>query len=124
MISGWKTSDRGIGARAKAMTNVISVATLKPFEGKQEETLQLLREFYTFMAKKGYSHDVLYRDIKEANKFLHLRIWRSADARQEAQEDPDVHHFWMRLPEVCEITIASQNLELLFSSFDGSMLKE
>jgi hypothetical protein len=95
---------------------VLSLAILEPLENKEAETLQLLREFYMFMATKGYSHDLLYRDGKNASRFVHLRIWRSSEARHEAQEDPEVHRFWMRLPEVCVITTTQQTLELLFSS--------
>ena len=95
---------------------VLSLAILEPLENKEAETIQLLREFYVFMANKGYSHDLLYRDGKNASRFVHLRIWKSNEVRREAQEDPEVHRFWMRLPEVCVITTAHQNLELLFSS--------
>ncbi len=95
---------------------VLSLAILEPWENKEAETIQLLREFYVFMANKGYSHDLLYRDGKNASRFVHLRIWKSEAVRREAQEDPEVHRFWMRLPAVCVITTAHQNLELLFSS--------
>lgn len=98
---------------------ILSVAIVEPLQGKHEAALELLREFYCFMAEKGYSHDLLYRDAHNASRFVHLRIWRSASAQQEAQEDPDVHRFWMRLPEVCEISKARQNVELLFSSIDS-----
>ena len=97
---------------------VLSLAILEPLENKEAETLQLLREFYLFMATKGYSHDLLYRDAKNASQFVHLRIWKSNEARHEAQEDPEVHRFWLRLPEVCVITTTHQNLELLFSSVE------
>jgi hypothetical protein len=96
----------------------LSLTTVEPFENKEEAALQLLRELYAFMAKKGYSNDLLYRDAKNAKRFVHLRIWKSPEAKLEAQEDPDVHHFWMRLPEVCEISNAQHNLELLFSSME------
>lgn len=97
---------------------VLSLAILEPHDGKEEDTLQILREFYTFMATKGYSRDLLYRSAKNALKLVHLRFWKSDEARNEAHEDPKVHHFWIRLAEVCEITAAHQNLELLFSSLD------
>jgi hypothetical protein len=98
--------------------SVQSLAILEPLEDKEEETIQLLRQFYLFMAKKGYSHDLLYRDGKYASRFVHLRIWKSNEVRREAQEDPEVHRFWMRLPSVCVITTPHQNLELLFSSVE------
>jgi len=98
--------------------SVLSLAILEPLENKEAETLQLLQEFYRFMAKKGYSHDLLYRDGKNASRLVHLRIWKSEAIRREAQEDPEVHRFWMRFPAVCVITAAHQNLELLFSSVE------
>jgi hypothetical protein len=108
---------KGFQQRPMLMSNeVLSLAILEPLENKEAEALQFLREFYSFMAQKGYSHDLLYRDGKDASRFVHIRIWKSNELRQEAQEDPEVHRFWMRLPEVCEITTTHQNLELLFSS--------
>ena len=103
--------------------SMLSLTTVEPFENKEEAALELLRELYVFMAKKGYSNDLLYRDAKNAKRFVHLRIWKSAEAKQEAQEDPEVHHFWMRLPEVCEISNAQHNLELLFSSMETAPLE-
>ncbi len=99
---------------------MLSVTIIEPFENKEEAALQVLRELYTFMAKKGYSNDLLYRDARNAKRFVHLRVWKSPEAKQEAQEDPEVHHFWMRLPEVCEISNAQHNLELLFSSMNAA----
>lgn len=98
---------------------VLSLAILEPHQGQEEATLELLREFYTFMRDKGYSNDLLFRDAKNAGKFVHLRVWKSNELREQAQEDPSVHHFWMRFPDVCEITTAYQNLELLFSSVES-----
>ncbi len=56
---------------------VLSVTIVEPFENKEEAALQLLRELYNFMAKKGYSHDLLYRDPRNARRLVHLRIWKS-----------------------------------------------
>jgi len=102
---------------------VLSVTIVEPFENKEEAALQLLRELYSFMAKKGYSHDLLYRDPRNARRLVHLRIWKSAEAKQEAQEDPEVHRFWLKLPEVCEISNPQQNVELLFSSMESVALE-
>ena len=98
---------------------VLSVTIVEPFENKEEAALQLLRELYSFMAKKGYSHDLLYRDPRNARRLVHLRVWKSAEAKLEAQEDPEVHRFWLRLPEVCEISNPQHNVELLFSSMEA-----
>lgn len=97
---------------------ILSLAILEPLAGKEEECVTLLREFYTLLDQKKYSRDLLYRDSKTADKFIHLRVWRSEEARSEAQQDPDVHHFWLRLPEVCNITTICETLEPLFSTYD------
>ena len=99
-------------------SEILSLAILEPLAGKEQDCLTLLRDFYTVLDRKHYSRDLLYRDTKATNKFIHLRIWRSEEARSEAQQDPDVHHFWLRLPEVCNITTICETLEPLFSSYD------
>lgn len=97
---------------------ILSLAILEPLAGKHDDCLALLREFYTVLRGKNYSRDILYRDSKSPDKFIHLRMWRSEEARSEAQQDPDVHHFWLRLPEVCNITTICETLEPLFTTYD------
>ena len=99
-------------------TEILSMAILEPVTGKEEECLEFLRDFYTLLDQKQYSRDLLFRDQKTPGKFIHLRIWRSEETRHEAQQDPDVHHFWLRLPEVCNITTIYETLESLFSTYD------
>lgn len=97
-------------------SEILSLAILSPFEGKESATLTLLREFYTMMNQKGYSRDLLYRDAKQPSSFVHLRIWKSDAIRSEAQHDPDVHHFWKSLTEVCDVTTAYESLDPVFST--------
>jgi hypothetical protein len=97
-------------------TEILSLAILTPFEGQESSTLDLLREFYTMMNKKGYSRDLLYRDAKHPSKFVHLRIWKSDEIRSEAQHDPDVHRFWRSMTQVCDVTTAYESLEPVFST--------
>ena len=95
---------------------VVSVAILEALPGKEQELLQMLREFYSMMKTKGYCSDMLYCDESRADRFIHLRRWKSPEARSEAQIDPDVHRYWQRLPELCTIPTVYENLETLFES--------
>ena len=99
------------------MTDPIrSMAILKPHPGKEPEMFAFLREFYTMMYTKQYSRDMLFRDLKQPDVFVHIRIWLSKEARDIAVQDPDVHHYWMKLPELGTITTIYEELEPIFSS--------
>lgn len=98
---------------------ILSLAILEPVAGKDEECLAFLREFYSLLHRKGYSQDILYRDLKTPGQFVHLRIWRSEASRTEAQHDPEVHRFWLRLSDFCAITTIHETLDELYSSYDG-----
>ena len=95
---------------------VVSVAILEALPGKEEELLDVLREFYVMMRAKGYSTDVLYQDRDRPDRLVHVRRWQSAEVRGEAQIDPDVHRYWQRLPELCAIPTVYENLDTLFES--------
>jgi hypothetical protein len=101
---------------------ILALALLEPHVGKEEECLNLLRELYDCLKAKKYSSDILFRDTKQDSsgktKFVHLRIWTSHETRNEAMQDPEVHKFWMRLPEVCTITTIYESLEELYSSYE------
>ena len=90
---------------------VTALAVVEAFEGKEEECLHLLREFYAVLRRKQYSRDLLYRDHKNHRRFINVRYWRSAQAAKEAHEDPDVHRFWKRLSEIGEVTAVYERLE-------------
>jgi len=96
-----------------------SMAILQPHEGKEQELLAFLREFYTMMYTKQYSRDMLFRDQKKPGVFVHVRIWLSDEARDSAMQDPDVHHYWMTLPEIGTITTIYEELEPVFSTQEG-----
>jgi hypothetical protein len=102
--------------------NILALVLLEPHVGKEEECLNLLRELYDCLKSKGYSSDILFRDTKQDPsgkvKFVHMRIWTSAEMRNEAMQDPDVHKFWIRLPEVCTLTTIYESLEELYSSYE------
>jgi hypothetical protein len=95
------------------------MAVLKSHPGKEPELLAFLREFYTMMRSKQYSHDLLFHDLKQTDVFVHIRIWISDEARQSAVQDPDVHHYWMKLPELGTITTIYEELEPIFSTREG-----
>ncbi len=102
---------------------ILALAVLEPHVGHDEECLTLLREFYDLLKSKGYSQDLLLRDAKPAGsaqeRFVHLRIWASRATRDDAMQDPEVHRYWQKLPELCTITVVYENLEELYSSYEA-----
>ena len=95
---------------------IVSLAVLEALPGKENELLLMLRELYTMMHTKGYCHDTLHRDTSRSDRFLHLRYWASPEKRAEAQADPDVHRYWLKLPELCVVTTVYESLEKVFES--------
>jgi hypothetical protein len=95
---------------------VISVAVLEALPGKETELVAMLRELYAMMNGKGYCTDVLYRDESRPDRLFHVRRWKSAAQRAEAQIDPEVHRYWQRLPDLCTIPTVYEDLETLFES--------
>lgn len=91
-------------------TELLSIAYIWPQAGKDEETVQVLTELYSLLSRKGYSRDLLYRDTK-SDRLVNLRHWESEEARQQAQEDPDVHRLWQRLAGVCRVDGVVERLE-------------
>lgn len=90
---------------------ILALAVLQPLPGKEEELIATLRELYALLFRKGYSRDTLYRDPARPGSLVHLRQWISKEQRDEAQQDPEVHKFWLRLPELCVITTVHEELE-------------
>ena len=95
---------------------ILSMAILEALPGKEQELLAILLELYTVMNRKGYCHDALHRDSAQPGRFLHLRRWTSPATRAEAQVDPEVHHYWLKLPELCTIPTVYEDLEKVFES--------
>jgi quinol monooxygenase YgiN len=90
---------------------ILALAILEPLPGKEDELIALLRELYALLFHKGYSHDILYKDPKRPGSLVHLRYWASQETRDEAQQDPEVHKYWLRLPELCDIKTVYEELE-------------
>ncbi len=95
---------------------IVSLAIIEALPGKEEELLSLLRDLYTLMRAKGYSRDTLRRDTSRPEHFFHTRYWKSEDTRTEAQHDPEVHRYWLRLPELCNIPVIYESLETVFET--------
>ena len=96
------------------MAEIVSLAYIRPEMGKEQETLDTLAELYTLLRKKNYSRDLLYRDAKDPARLVNLRYWRSEEARNEAQEDPEVHRLWQRLSEVSVVDGVIEKLEVVW----------
>ena len=95
---------------------IVSVAIIEALPGKEDELIAMLRELYLMMRAKGYSRDVLRRDASRPGRFVHTRFWKSEEMRAEAQHDPEVHRYWLRLPELCDIPTIYESLEKLFET--------
>ncbi|MGA2690025.1 MAG: antibiotic biosynthesis monooxygenase [Candidatus Korobacteraceae bacterium] len=95
---------------------IVSLAVIEALPDKENELLTTLRALYTLMQAKGYCRDVLHRDTSHADLFLHLRYWTSAEMRSEAQSDPEVHRYWLKLPELCTVTVVYESLEKVFET--------
>lgn len=92
-------------------SEIMALAIVDAFDGKDEQCLELLHEFYAVLRRKQYSRDLLYHDLKDPRRFINIRYWRSEETRREAHEDPDVHRFWKRLSEISRVTSVFEHLE-------------
>jgi quinol monooxygenase YgiN len=104
------------------MAEILSIAHVRVEEGKDPETLQVLSDLYTLMRRKGYSRDLLYRDMKDPGLLINLRYWKSQEAREEAQEDPEVHRLWQRLAETSKVESVIEKLEAVEGSWQGERI--
>jgi hypothetical protein len=101
------------------MAELVSIAYVRPAEGNEQQTLDILADLYTLLRKKNYSRDLLYRDAKDHRRLINLRYWRSEEARQEAHDDPEVHRLWQRLSEVSKVEGVIEQLELIEGAWSG-----
>ncbi len=90
---------------------VLSVAVFDLIAGREQECLQLLQDFYGVLREKGYGTNLLFRDTKSARRYINVRFWNSEQKQKEAAEDPEVHRFWLRLPELLEMHAVYERLE-------------
>jgi hypothetical protein len=92
------------------MAEVLSMAVMEPFEGKEQEFEQVLTEFYAMLRRKNYSHDELLRSTK-ASHYVNIRHWHPEEARAQAHEDPDVHYYWSKIGLLCQMRAVYETLE-------------
>lgn len=90
---------------------ILAIAIVKPFDGRENDVLELLNRFYAMLARKGYCRDILYRSRVDASRLFNLRYWTSDETRREAAEDPDVHRYWHDLTTMAEVETVYQQLE-------------
>jgi len=96
---------------------ILAIAIIRPFEGREPEVLELLRNFYVVLAEKGYSRDQLFRETAFTPRLFNFRYWKSAEARTAAYHDSDIHQYWQRLSELCEVEKVYEELhEIRFGS--------
>jgi len=81
----------------------LAIAIIRPFEGREPEVIELLRDFYQVLERKGYSHDRLFRESAFSPRLFNFRYWTSPATRRAAYEDSDIHQYWQRLSEICEV---------------------
>jgi|SRR5579864_2067427 len=74
---------------------ILSVAIYEPLPEMESASLATMGKLMALLAAKGYSRDLLYRNSE--HQFVLLRYWKSEEARQAAQEDPEVHRHWALL---------------------------
>lgn len=86
---------------AEAMVAIVSVE-VRP--GSEEEFLNLSRELFALIRRKGYGSDRLIRSTKKPNLFFDIRDWTSSDAADRAHADPEMHALWAQLDRVCAIS--------------------
>jgi len=94
------------------MAEVLSMAVMEPFEGKEAEFEQVLTDFYAMLRQKNYSRDELLRSTKSPH-YVNMRHWLSEEARREAHEDPDVHRYWAKIGLLCQMRAVYETLEPL-----------
>jgi hypothetical protein len=94
----------------------VSVAIIEPFEGAEHQFVETVEELYSVMIRKNYSRDELFKSRKEPHHYIHVRHWTSLQARDEALEDPDVHHIWARMGHLCRMVHVYQAMDSIYDS--------
>jgi heme-degrading monooxygenase HmoA len=90
---------------------ILSVAVFEPTPGQEEACLETVRELITTLTSRGYSRDSLYRDAKDPKRYIAVRLWKSEEARREAQEDPAALRCWARMAHQMNIIRVYESLE-------------
>jgi len=88
---------------------ILAMAIIKVHEGKEQDFLEVVRDFYSMLHTMNYSRDILYK--ANGGHYVNMRYWASEEARDSAHEDPNVHRFWRRLAEICDIEQVYERLD-------------
>jgi len=75
----------------------------------ESASLKTIQELNVIVARKGYGRDLLYRSGNAL--YVLLRYWNSEEARQSAQEDPELLRCWARLANEIQILKVYEKLE-------------
>ena len=87
----------------------LSIAIWEPLPGKEAASLATVRELNAIVANKGYGRDLLYRSGD--SHYVLLRYWNSEQARDTAQEDPEMIRCWARLGNEIKILKVYEKLQ-------------
>ena len=98
------------------MSEVLSMAVMEPFDGKEQEFERVLTEFYAMLRRKNYSRDELLRSSTNTPHYVNIRHWVSEEARAQAHEDPDVHRYWAQIGLLCQMRAVYETLEAVGQS--------
>jgi hypothetical protein len=101
------------------MAEILSIAVMEPYDGREQEFVELLHEFYAVLVEKNYSRDQLLKN-RNTPHYVNIRYWASEEARRSAHEDPDVHRFWARLGLLCQMRAVYETLEGVQGFSNGS----
>lgn len=89
----------------------MSIAVWQPVPENEAAALATLSELTAILAAKDYGRDLLYRNGESG--YVLLRYWKSAAAREAAQEDPDMLRCWARLGNEIRIVKVYETLSAL-----------
>ena len=70
--------------------SVVSVVALEVSDGKEREFLALAGQLQAVVRNKGYGTNQLLQDGSHPRRYYDVRIWRSAAAAAQAEEDGDI----------------------------------
>jgi hypothetical protein len=91
---------------------ILAIAIVRPYPGKADEVLAVLRDLYSVLARKEYSRDELYQDAKD-ERYFNLRYWKTKESRRQAYDDSDVQRCWLKLSQICEVEQVYEKLHSL-----------
>jgi len=103
------------------MKGVIVIVAYRPKEGKEMQTLELVRNRVPALRKEGLATDRVPTIMRtRAGTIIEVSEWKSVDAIDAAHKNPNVLAMWNQFSEVCDCiplnTLAEAND--LFAGFE------